>query len=143
MKPFLLFFVLLLLQIAVADVSQQIPVAQQHGNCGTVQNKFKMGQLLHNDTDCHGLRWGAMSYTLEKGCACEFYRSGLPLIEAETEGMYSLTPATGTEIANRSFSQLRVQGARRLIMRWAFYVETTESGEVKDQKSYQSEIAPG
>ena len=68
---FLLFLILAFLSgTAVAGNSAKETVR----NCGTIQNIFKMGELLRSDSrGCHALRWPAMNYHLEEGCMCSFY----------------------------------------------------------------------
>jgi hypothetical protein len=71
----ILLFLLSFAQLVAADVfPDNVPAKDMHGNCGTVQNAFKMGELLRNGTNaCHSVRWPALSYDIEQGCTCAFY----------------------------------------------------------------------
>jgi hypothetical protein len=71
-------FASLITPFAIADVyPDDIPAQQQHPNCGTMDNMFKMGQLLLKTPTsgaCHHLRWPGVKYVVEEKCICIFYR---------------------------------------------------------------------
>jgi hypothetical protein len=79
--PFLstIYLLLALLSSRIRDVHadvypDSVAAKLMRGNCGTIQNAFRMGELLRNDTEtCHRLRWPAVGYGVLYGCTCSFY----------------------------------------------------------------------
>lgn len=90
-----------------------VQAKDMYPNCGTIENRFRMGALLLvSDSDpktCHALRWQAVSFDLGKLCTCVFFRDE----ECEEETVVVSGPVMGKLEGSMSFRCHEVQQQSR------------------------------